>query len=157
MLEMAKALGTSAERAKLLRGLIKYRALMLALGLKGAQWVDGSFCEDIEAKEKRPPADIDIVTLLIRPIPLQDKTAWATAVSNNPVIFDATVAKATCGCHPFFVDIGMPAAYIFPQLIYYFGLFTHQRLSYLWKGLIQIPLVSDDLAASQHLDATYPP
>lgn len=158
MLEMAVKFCTTAHRAQLFRGLLSYRQALLSLGLTGAQWLDGSFCEDIERNQGRPPSDIDVVTLLVRPPALFSLTAWAAAITSNAAVFDRTQAKTTFHCDPFFVDIGLPAALVFGQLTYYFGLFTHQRVSYLWNGLVQVPLPGDDADALQYLNsATFPP
>jgi hypothetical protein len=37
---------------------------------------------------------------------------------------------------------------------YWFGVFSHRREDQLWKGLIQLPLASDDGEASRLLKAT---
>jgi uncharacterized protein DUF6932 len=158
MLETAVMFCKSAQRAKLFRGLIDYRTKLLAMGLSGAQWLDGSFCEDVESNQTRPPNDIDIVTLLVRPPALATNAAWAAALTTNTSLFERDKVKANFHCDPFFVDIGLPAALVVDQLTYYFGLFTHQRVSYLWKGLVQVPLPGDDNDAVQYLDSvTYPP
>lgn len=59
---------TSVERKKILAGLLAYRAALRNLGLvNGFQWIDGSFVEDIENTQNRPPADVDVVTFSSRP------------------------------------------------------------------------------------------
>src|SRR5690554_6911742 len=60
--------GTTQNRQSILIGLLNFRASIHAAGLiHGFQWVDGSFLEDIENLENRPPADIDIVTFFHLP------------------------------------------------------------------------------------------
>src|SRR5437868_13267322 len=55
--------GTNPERRAILEGLIEYRAALHAAGLvRGFQWLDGSFLEQVELLESRPPNDIDVVT-----------------------------------------------------------------------------------------------
>jgi len=44
-----------------------YRAALRDLGLNGVQWINGSFCEDVERTRGRPPGDIDLVSLIVRP------------------------------------------------------------------------------------------
>lgn len=149
---------TTTHRAQLFRGLLSYRQALLSMGLTGAQWLDGSFCEDIEKNQGRPPSDIDVVTLLVRPPALFSLAAWTASLTSNAPLFDRDQVKESFHCDPFFVDIGLPAARVFGQLTYYFGLFTHQRVSYLWKGLVQVPLPGDDSDAVKYLDsATLPP
>ena len=39
-------------------------------------------------------------------------------------------------------------AYLIDQTKYWFGLFSHQRDTFLWKGMLEIPLTDDtDVAA----------
>jgi hypothetical protein len=54
--------GTSADRRRILDGFLRYRARLHAAGLvKGFQWLDGSFLENVERIESRPPKDLDVV------------------------------------------------------------------------------------------------
>jgi hypothetical protein len=39
------------------------------------------------------------------------------------------------------------------RIAYWFGLFSHQRTSNLWKGMVQIPLLADDEDALAVIDA----
>jgi hypothetical protein len=146
--ELAHRFCTNSHRVDLLRGLIAFRKALKSLGIvQGVQWIDGSFCEDIEGTAGRSPNDIDLVTLFIRPAGLSDVAAWIAFVNANQTIFDRPHIRATYGCDAYYVDAGMPIGSILPQLTYWYGLFTHQRVSLLWKGLLQVPLVSDDDAA----------
>jgi hypothetical protein len=154
MLETAVMFCTTAHRAQLFGGLLAYRQGLLSLGLTGVQWIDGSFCEDVERNRGRPPKDIDIVSLLVRPPALMSGPALQAAVSSNLQLFDRNQAKAAYNCDTFLVDMSLPAPAIYLQLTYYFGLFTHQRVSYLWKGLVQVPLPSNDTDAAQYLSST---
>jgi len=53
--------GTSPERLAILDGFLRYRAAIHASGLvNGFQWINGSFLEQIEIIETRPPHDTDI-------------------------------------------------------------------------------------------------
>jgi hypothetical protein len=153
MIEVAKVFCTSAHRVKLFTGLIAYRQKLAALGMKGWQWLDGSFCEDVESNRGKSPSDIDIVTLLIRPASALAPTAFSALVSSNVHLFDRTQVKAQYYCDPFFVDVGLPTFQTMGQLTYYFGLFTHQRVSYLWKGILQVPLIGDDSDAETYINS----
>lgn len=129
----------------LFKGLIRLRAELTALGItQGVQWIDGSFCEDVETHRKRPPKDIDVVTLIRRPPSLHDAKTWATLVQANTKIFESAEAKKEFGCEAFYIDAGFPALSVAGQLTYWFGLFTHQRVSHLWKGIVEVPLTSND-------------
>lgn len=59
--EVVERFATSPTRVILLHGLLSYRDALRAAGLsEGYQWLDGSFVEDIEWQQHRPPRDIDM-------------------------------------------------------------------------------------------------
>jgi hypothetical protein len=155
--EMAEALATSAERAAILRGLIELRAQLRALGITtGYQWCAGSFCEDVERTQGRSPRDIDVVTFFVRPIHQNDNAAWTAFVAANSVIFDAGLAKAAFRCDAYFVDASIPLPTMISQVTYWHGLLGHQRSSQMWKGMLRLPLISDDADALVHLGRVWP-
>src|SRR5258707_13269006 len=62
-LELCDRFATSPDRVRILDGFLRLRALLRDHGMTdGFQWVDGSFLEDVENAEHRPPGDIDVVT-----------------------------------------------------------------------------------------------
>ena len=68
LLDVVMRFSTSAERRKVLRGFLDYRAGLHKMGFcNGFQWLDGSFLEDVEILERRPPKDIDVVSFLRAP------------------------------------------------------------------------------------------
>lgn len=138
----------------LFRGLLNYRAALLSLGFtQGYQWIDGSFVEDVETARGRPPNDIDLVTLTVPP------ATWLTltlaqvqaTVAARPDIFDSKEAKKVFGCEAFVIDIGQPAHVVARQLVYWYALFSHQRTTFMWKGMVEVPIVSDDTAAASYI------
>jgi len=157
MHEVAEALVTSAERAEILRGLIALRQELRNLGISvGYQWFAGSFCEEIEKLQGRSPSDIDVVTFFVRPSHVNDDIAWETFVSSNLGIFDAQQTKKAFKCDAYFVDANSPTPSMIDQVTYWHGLFGHQRVSHLWKGMLRIPLISDDDKALQYLAGVWP-
>jgi len=157
MREVVEALGTSADRASILRGFISLREKLRALGItEGYQWCAGSFCEDVEALQGRSPSDVDVVTFFVRPVHRDDDAAWATFVASNIGLFDATQTKATFKCDAYFVDANSPLPAMIAQVTYWHGLFGHQRVSHLWKGMLRVPMMSDDADALQHLARVWP-
>jgi hypothetical protein len=152
--EVVTQLGGSPERISLCRGLLKLRKELRILGIdQGVQWLNGSFCEDVETTRARPPADIDIVTLLVRPTSHKDDLGWKALITANIHLFDSVQAKANFGCDAYFIDLHNPADFTISQITYWFGLFTHQRVTHLWKGILQVPLESDDAVAEQFLNS----
>lgn len=149
MSDVVARFATSLERVAILRGLLSYRDAVRALGLtEGHQWLDGSFVEDVESVRKRPPQDIDIVTFtpILGTVP--EKRAL---VQTNLAIFDSAIAKKTFHCDAFFVDLSIKPLLVVDWTRYWFGLFSHQRVTNLWKGILQVPLLSDDVSAGDLL------
>lgn len=140
----------SDERRAILRGLLAYREKLREVGIiEGFQWVDGSFVEDVEAKHGRPPNDIDIVTFASRPT---GNNNWRELVTQNTELFDPNLSKEKYICDAYFVDLNSPPIHIVNSTRYWFGLFSHQRESCLWKGMIEIPIKCDDKEAMSILE-----
>lgn len=151
--EIAAHFCTSAQRVKLFKGLLGLRGELLALGINtGFQWIDGSFCENVEAIRGRPPGDIDVVTLLQRPAVVNNDADWIAFCRSNQRVFNRNSTKVVFGCDAFYIDAGFPALLVAEQVTYWFGLFTHQRVTNMWKGILQLPLASDDAAAAAYVN-----
>lgn len=143
MSALVRRFATSKERLEILVGLLNYRTALRSIGIvDGFQWIDGSFVEHAEQTRNRPPADVDIVTFAIRPT--GDPAAWRTLVADNPALFAPPRSKQTYRCDAYFVDLGRNPALIVNDTRYWFGLFSHQRNTSLWKGMLAVDLVSDD-------------
>lgn len=154
MLSLVERFATSQERGVVLRGLMGLRAGLRAVGLtEGLQWIDGSFVEDCEAVKGRPPGDVDVVNLLRRPPALADDAAWIAFLTANFALIDPTQTKATFHCDAYFIDLDTDRILVVEQAAYWFGLFSHQRGTFRWKGLVQLELMEDDVAAEAALDA----
>lgn len=156
MLEIAQRFCTSPVRVKILDGLIRYRKDLLAAGITEAvQWINGSYVEDIETSVRaRPPKDIDVVTLYLRPVPLRtNPVAWTAFVHANLPLFSPAHIQTKYGCDGGTIDVGLPAYQITRQITYWFGLFTHQRVSFLWKGMLQVDIAADDDDALKYMAA----
>jgi hypothetical protein len=74
-------------------------------------------------------------------------------VAAHQRLFDPEEAKAAFDCDAYFVDMNKPAHLLIEDTAYWFGLFSHQRVTALWKGLLQVPLDSDDDEVRQALEA----
>lgn len=146
--ELASKFASTPERVAILKGLLDFRGKMRNAGIdQGFQWIDGSFLEDCERNRGRPPKDVDLVTFARRPHQHQIDADWQAFVTANQDLFDRKEVKATYSCDAFYVDLFLPPEAVVSRSRYWFGLFSHQRSTYLWKGLIEVPLVDDDAAA----------
>ena len=151
--QLAQEFAFSDERKDIFQGLLELRKALCDAGVSdGFQWVAGSYLEDCEALRGRPPNDVDIVTFFRRPPELSAHEDWAHFVRSHMHIFDRNQSKDHYGCDAFFVDLSLPTEHIVDQTRYWFGLFSHQRATYLWKGILQVPLCDGDRAAQAVLD-----
>lgn len=114
--------------------------------------MDGSFCSDIERLETRPPGDIDVVTYACRPLHAADNAAFRQLFVSNLNIFDPRQAKANFSVDAYFTDMNMKPHQLVERASYWHGVFGHQRVTSLWKGMVRVELSCDDAAALQHLD-----
>lgn len=154
MLSLVERFATSRERGTILRGLIGLRAALRAAGLtEGLQWIDGSFVEDCETVKGRAPGDVDVVNLLRRPAALADDDAWMAFLAANLALIDPAQTKATFHCDAYFIDLDTDRTFVVEQTAYWFGLFSHQRDTFRWKGMVQLELLEDDGPAEAALDA----
>lgn len=152
MEEVVQRFAMSSERIAILRGLLAFRRDLRANGVvDGYQWLDGSFVEDVEAIRKRPPADIDIVTFSRLPVPNNsvDKLAFRNA---HQGLFSPRLTKNTYKCDAYFVDLEKKPELLVDDTRYWFGLFSHQRDTSLWKGMLKVLMQDNDPAAIALLD-----
>lgn len=146
--ELVTRFGTTPERKTLLRGFLNYRVKMKSLGFSdGFQWIDGSFVEDIESTMQRPPADIDLVTFSALPGCINSEEDWDQFLEENQVLFEPELSKGEFLCDPYYINIHTHPIYLIQQTRYWFGLFTHQRSTSLWKGILEIDLAEDETEA----------
>ncbi len=146
--ELIEQFAFSPQRGIILRGLLDYRAALHAVGLtSGFQWVNGSFMQDIENHEARPPNDVDIVTYFHLPagesqVTLAHKARW---------LFSNGHAKAAYNVDAYFHVLGMPTdTWQVGQISYWYSMWSHRRDG-LWKGFLQIDLKPDDDAEARRI------
>ena len=139
------------DRRSLLKGLLDYRRKLKSIGVRnGFQWLDGSFVENVELSRGRPPSDVDVVTFALRPT--DDLEQWKKLVNGNTDLFLPNEAKQKYRCDAYFVDLNTHPIHVVSNTRYWFGLFSHQRDSFLWKGMLEIPIECSDNQALEVLD-----
>lgn len=146
--DFCRRFGTSIHRVVVLQHFLAHRAALSALGFVGGfQWCDGSFVEDTS------PDDLDVVAF-VRP-PTQTPGQLAQLAAQNPHLFDPALTKSNYHCDVYFVDLTLPPEAVIARTHYWFGLFSHRRVTAEWKGLVQVPLYSpnEDVAALTALTA----
>jgi hypothetical protein len=147
--EFVLRFGQTPERTKVLDGFMRYRAALSAVGLtNGFQWLDGSFLEDIEIIESRPPNDIDVVTFYRLPtgksqgdLLAQAPELFATGAATNMKL------KGSYSVDPYLVHLGSSAERLTQLSAYWYSMWSHRR-NHIWKGFVQIDLAPIDDAAA---------
>lgn len=154
MSELVMRFATSPERTTILRGLIGFREEIRNLGFStGFQWIDGSFVEHCEVVKGRPPSDVDVVSVMRRPDYYAEGAAWGQFIDQyGETLLDPAYCKEKFHCDAYFIDLDIPPEFVSVQAAYWFGLFSHQRDTFRWKGMVQVELQCDDDAASVALE-----
>jgi hypothetical protein len=153
LIEFVKRFAKTEPRIVLLKGFLEYRRALKTAGIKsGFQWIDGSFIENTEKIRKRPPKDIDIVTFASRPKDCQDADDWKKFVGSQQPLFHPVLSKDIYSCDAYYEDLDLPPLIIAKRAAYWCGMFSHQRESFLWKGIIEISLNDDESAALSILE-----
>lgn len=153
-LDLCQKLGTSPERRAILGKFLDFRDRLRSEGLlQGFQWLDGSFLENIEVKESRPPKDLDVVTFFWG----YDDPFQRNLGAVFPEFANPTLAKASFSLDHYPVDAGFSPAFTVESTRYWSQLFSHNRLG-VWKGMLKIDLntPADDVAARHELSTTAP-
>lgn len=145
-IELVQSFGTTPRRQHLLRNLLSYRSLMYNNGyLSGIQFLDGSFVENVECHSNREPGDIDVYSLLDAPEEiLQNPTLWqsdqgykfwADEIQNHPL----NKKRFELDTYALLIQ-ELPFPYLIQDVLYWYSLFSHQKLTFAWKGFVAVPL-----------------
>lgn len=143
--ELAQLFGDTPRRRRLLANLIMYRALLASDGYQsGLQFIGGAFVENIELTGLRDPDDIDVLSIVNAPKKyIVEPSLWT---STGKAFWDHEIADRRKNKQRYSLDA--PALiyentepYIFiRELIYWYGLFSHQRSTRVWKEFLALTL-----------------
>lgn len=148
-IDLVERFATTSERVQILIGFLNFRSRLHHFGLlRGFQWLDGSFLEDIEQQENRAPRDLDLITMYWG----YDYNFQEGLILNLPEFNNRDLAKHNFMLDHFGFDAGVEPYIIIEFTRYWVQLFTHNR-SQVWKGMIRIELntPSEDAFALQSL------
>ena len=138
-LELVERLGTTTHRLHIIEGYLNYRDALRGAGFTtGVQWLDGSFMED------KVPNDIDVVSWVHRSM---DVATQRSLISSHPGVFDPKESKRLYLTDAYLVNLATPNLNFLQQATYWFGLFSHQRRTERWKGMLAVPV--GDAASDQ--------
>ena len=150
-LELCERFATSSNRIEILKGFLNFRGELTKHGLTtGFQWLDGSFLEDVETRESRPPNDLDAVTVYWG----YDLDFQRGLVSGFPEFADSRLSKQNFLLDHYPFNAGRSAEFAVNYSRYWVQLFSHNRES-VWKGMLQILLNTpdEDAEAMEYLNA----
>ena len=156
---LAQQFSATPARRAILQGLLAFRQGLNQAGLcDGFQWLNGSFMEQVEVREGRDPGDIDVVTFHRRPPHVRADALWQVFFNSNAQLFQPVHNRSRFHCHAYFVDLDTDAAWLVAQARYWYGLFSHRRVTGEWKGLVEVPLAlsQSDTTAAGLLGAATP-
>lgn len=135
--DFALRFAMSAERITIIDGLLKYRSELHAVGLtRGFQWIDGSFLENVEILRSRAPKDVDVVTFYDLP----PGETQASILARNPGLFNHDQLKARFSVDAYCHHLGSPSQDLVWLSAYWYGVWSHQRSTFVWKGFVQVDL-----------------
>jgi hypothetical protein len=152
--DLCQRLGTTPQRRAILGKFLDFRDRLRAEGLTtGFQWLDGSFLEDVETRDSRPPKDLDVVTVYWG----YDRTFQANLLARFPEVANPAMSKANFLLDHYPFDAGYSPEFTLDQTRYWILLFSHNRLG-VWKGMLKIELntPAEDAAARQELAEAMP-
>jgi len=141
-LDFVEQFSTTRERSAILDGLKELRSDMRGLGLtSGFQWLNGSFLEDVETLQGRPPGDVDVVTF----VGLGNAARQRQLVTDGPDVFHPGRAKQRYRVDHYLVNLDTPrSAATARQVTYWYSMWSHRRSDLRWKGFVEVPLTTDD-------------
>jgi len=136
--------GGTPDRCAILKGLLDYRARLHNAGLiRGFQWLDGSFLENVEVTENRSPNDIDLVSFYYCPPGISQAALLAT----HPWLVDRHALKTQHRVDAYVLDLGNnDPETLTRQSAYWYSMWSHRR-NRVWKGFVEIDLAPADDAA----------
>lgn len=148
IVEFVRRFCTSEPRREILLGFLRYRAALRAAGVEGVQWLDGSFVENCEARrtDKRPPGDIDVVTVFDWPAAVDPKDSSAIAAFEAACapLFGGPAVKPTFRCDAYPLALFEPPYLVARQAAFWVGLFSHAKGDGAHKGLCEVLLDGSD-------------
>lgn len=151
IMELCTHFATTTQRIEILKGYVNFRRRMTTEGIiHGFQWLDGSFLENIEVSEKRPPNDLDLITLYAN-VP---QATQQNILNVFPEFANATLSKQGYRLDHYPFDISIHPAHTVEFTRYWVQLFSHKKSNGIWKGMLQLPINTDadDVLALDYLN-----
>ena len=151
MNELIERFGYTADRRKIIEGLLDLRKELFSLGFGGFQWIDGSFVTKVESIKNSSPNDADVVTWAYHP----DGQNVRSVIMSKPYLCNPQIAKQKFKIDHYMIPLYNDALTLIQYATYWYGLFSHTR-ERIWKGIVAVALDSleNDNAARNILGAS---
>jgi hypothetical protein len=137
--EFIAKFATSDRRRTIADGLIRFRRELRSVGLTAIQWLDGSYI-DVMSRE---PNDVDVVSLIQAPA-AWDKGIPPEAAEKIAALTDRPAVKAKYSVDALYVELGGDQVSLAREIAYWYGLFSHARETFAWRGILEVELASAD-------------
>lgn len=144
--DFVRRFANSGDRIEIIRGFLNHRIALVAEGITGSQWLDGSFVENTEMIRKRSPRDIDVVTVARFPLRSQ---VLPEQLERLGALFDPDLVKESYLVDAYFIDLACDPQLLVDQTLYWSGLFGHQRGTNQWKGMVSVELYAPSNSKAQ--------
>lgn len=151
IVEFCNHFATSKHRIEILKNYLEFRRLLNQYGIiKGFQWLDGSFSENIEVSENRPPNDLDLVTFFGG----LNQEQFDEINLNFKEFFSPSLSKQNYKLDHYPVDFCYDPNVTVESTRYWIQLFSHNRHK-IWKGILRIELntPTEDIYALNYLNS----
>lgn len=150
LVDLIVSFGTTQHRRGLLIRFLAFRAALHEAGVvRGFQWVNGSFVQNIEETDGLAPKDIDVVTFFYIP----DDGSTDKLSDDNRELFDRRIMKERFAVDTYYSQLNQTTSEeVINESAYWYSLWSHTRGGR-WKGYLQIDLSNDrDEEARLYLD-----
>ena len=130
------------ERIEIMEGFLQYRRLLHDAGIiAGFQWLDGSFLEEVEVIRNIPPKDIDVTTFFHIPAGKTENDISDELAKDHQILLDKMAIKRQYHTDGFLVGLDPNnLEFCVQQSHYWYGVWSHQRDTFRWKGFVQIDI-----------------
>ena len=139
IIEFCQHFSVSQARIAILKGFVDFRLACVANGIKGRQWIDGTFVEDTAGAERSEPVNIKVASLIeVKTQEEADHILREFPAFVNPILSTGQYLVD----HYVFLTNQSPDE-IISWANFWIQLFSHNDLG-IWKGILEIPLYEDD-------------
>lgn len=140
IVEFCQHFATNPARIAILKGFVRFRLDCIANGIRGRQWIDGDFVENVEAMGNTFPEKILVISMV--EITLQEEAE--RIVKAFPEFTDPRLSVPKYKVdHYVFVTNQQADAVI--NLAKFWSLFFSHNSRGVWKGMLEMPIYDNDI------------